>query len=292
MKRLFGRSASPIAVVVAVVAFLVTGCGSGGVGSGPPAPASLTAAPTTTPPDATATTQPTPTKTLMALHDDALAAGRYVATPFTPPNMLGLCMHPTTTTWTLPLPPQPGCTESAADDSIRFTFTVPDGWSSCCDNAAIFPTTGTTAPGGQSIHLLRGGWLYSDPCHALPPPDIQVGTTVAEFVSALADHPAWEATTPVDATLGGYSGKYMDLQLPSDISKCTSANREGQLDIAGGFWPWEPGFRAQGPSHRWHVWALDVDGVRVVIQTGDFAGTSAHDRAELKAIVDSIRIEH
>jgi hypothetical protein len=127
MKRLFGRSASPIAVVVAVVAFLVTGCGSGGgVGSGPPASASLAPTPTTSPPDATATTQPTPTATLMALHDDALAAGRYVATPFTPPNM----------------------------------------------------------------------------------------------------------------------------------------------------------------------WAFDVDGVLVVIQTGDFAGTSAHDRVELKAIVDSIRIEH
>lgn len=264
-------SASRAATMV-VAAFLAIGCATGqGVASGTLASASPAAVPTTSPPDATATAQPTPTATLMALHDGALAAGRYVATPFTPPNMWGLCM----------VPPQPGCTESAADDSIRFTFTVPDGWSSRFGNA-IFPTTGTTAPGGQSIHLLRGGWLYSDPCHASLPPDIQVGPTVAKFVSALADHPAWEATIPVEASLGGYSGKYMDLQLPSDVSVCSFAQ----------FLPWEPAYYAQGPSHRWHVWALDVDGVRVVIQTGDFAGTSAHDRAELKVIVDSIRIEH
>jgi hypothetical protein len=52
-----------------------------------------------------------------------------------------------------------------------------------------------------------------------------------------------------------------------------------------------PAIYAQGPSHRWHLWILDVDGIRVVVQTADFAGTSAGDRAELQAIVDSIQIE-
>ena len=48
---------------------------------------------------------------------------------------------------------------------------------------------------------------------------------------------------------------------------------------------------AQGPSHRWHLWILDVDDVRVVVQAMDYAGTSPQRRAELQAIVDSIRIE-
>ena len=39
------------------------------------------------------------------------------------------------------------------------------------------------------------------------------------------------------------------------------------------------------------MWVLDVDGVRVVIQSDDYAGTSAAHRAELQAIVNSIRIE-
>ena len=48
---------------------------------------------------------------------------------------------------------------------------------------------------------------------------------------------------------------------------------------------------AQGPSQGWHLWILDVDGIRVVVQTNDYAGTSAENRAELQAIVDSIQIE-
>ena len=57
------------------------------------------------------------------------------------------------------------------------------------------------------------------------------------------------------------------------------------------YFPWAPAFYAQGPNHRWHIWSLDVDGVRVVIQSGDFAGTLPEDLAEMHAIIDSIRIE-
>ena len=87
-------------------------------------------------------------------------------------------------------------------------------------------------------------------------------------------------TTPVDITLGGYLGKYLDLQLPADIAKCPS-----------GYYPWAPAFYAQGPNHRWHVWSLDVDGVRVVIQSGDFPGTLPEDLAEMHAIIESIQIQ-
>ena len=80
-------------------------------------------------------------------------------------------------------------------------------------------------------------------------------------------------------TLGGYSGKYMDLQIPADITACTD-----------GYYPWEPGIYAQGPSERWHLWVLDVNGIRVVILTIDYAGTSAADRTALEAMVNSIQI--
>ena len=129
--------------------------------------------------------------------------------------------------------------------------------------------------------ILRGGGLYSDPCHSTPPPDIAVGPTVDDFANAIAAHPLLDATTPVDIKLAGYSGKYIDLQLPADVKTCTN----------GEFFPFEPGLYAQGPSHRWHLWILDVHGVRVVVQSMDFADTSAQRRAELQAIVDSIKIE-
>jgi hypothetical protein len=109
---------------------------------------------------------------------------------------------------------------------------------------------------------------------------VEVGPSVDEFASAIADHPLLEATDPVAATLGGYSGKYIDLQLPMDLTGCATS-----------YYPWEPGIYAQGPGHRWHLWILDVDGVRVVVQATDYAGTSAENRAEIAAIVQSIQIE-
>jgi hypothetical protein len=125
-----------------------------------------------------------------------------------------------------------------------------------------------------------GGWLYNDPCRNDEAfPDVPVGQTVDDFATALADNPLLEVTTPVDVTLGGYSGKYLDLQVPAYISECEV------------YRPWEPGLFAQGPGHRWHLWILDVDGVRVVVESMDYEGTSAEVQAELEAIVDSIQIE-
>ena len=176
---------------------------------------------------------------------------------------------------------QPGCTESADDDSVRITFTVPDGWALAEDVAVTKPSASTEAPRGMSLHFLRGGWLYSDPCFTVDgPPDVKVGPSADDFAEALAAHPLLDATTPAETTLGGYSGKYVDLQLPADIAKCPF-----------GYYPWAPAFYAQGPNHRWHVWSLDVDGVRVVIQSGDFPGTLAQDIAEMHAIIESIQIE-
>ena len=210
------------------------------------------------------TETPTPTASPAAFHEGSLAAGTYVMTPFAGTTAMGVCV-----------PEAPACSESPADDPIRVTLTVPDGY------------TGPRGPliwgpdGDTGLVILRGGGLYSDPCHTTPPPDIAVGPSVDDFANAIADHPVLDATAPVDVTLAGYSGKYMDLQLPADVSGCPDE----------AFWPFEPGIYAQGSSHRWHLWILDVDGVRVVIQSMDYASTSAEQQAELQAIVNSIQID-
>jgi hypothetical protein len=111
-------------------------------------------------------------------------------------------------------------------------------------------------------------------------PDIRVGPTANDFADALAAHPLLEVTTPVPVTLGGYSGKYIDLQVPSNIADCTF-----------GYHPWAPAYYAPGPNHQWHIWSLNVDGVRVVILSEDFAGTSVQDLAEMRAIIESIQID-
>jgi hypothetical protein len=173
---------------------------------------------------------------------------------------------------------QPGCVPSPAHDGTRVTITVPDGWEGIMSTIWL-AEKGNGAPDGAGLLVGRGAWLLTDPCtkaeHAIPP-DIKVGPSVDDFANAIADHPLLDATDPVDVNLAGYSGKYLDLQVPADISMC------------GVYRPWDPGIFAQGPSHQWHLWILDVDGLRFVVQSTDYAGTSAEHRTELGAIVDSI----
>jgi hypothetical protein len=222
------------------------------------------------------TSSPTPVPTTSAApvplpSAGALAPGTYAMTPFARPDSAEACITP----------PQRGCSETAADDSIRVTFAVSDGWEPDPLHIGIWLAGKNNAPpDGAALFFERGGWLYTDPCHTSPPPTIQVGPTVDDFANALANHPSLNTTKPVAVTLGAYAGKYMDVQIPSDISACTD-----------NYWPWEPGIYAQGPSQRWHLWILDVNGIRVVILTTDYAGTSANDRTALQAIVNSIQIQ-
>lgn len=171
------------------------------------------------------------------------------------------------------------CCDAPDTAPILITFTVPEGWAGLADGSTIWLGDGGAAPpGGASIAFQSGAGLANDPC-AEAGADIPVGSSADDFVRALGDHPLLEVTTPVDVTLGGYSGTYMDLQVPADLAECQY------------FRPWDPGFYAQGPGQRWHLWILDVDGMRVVVNSADYAETSPQHQDELQAIVDSIQIE-
>jgi hypothetical protein len=204
------------------------------------------------------------------LREGTLQAGTYTVAPFAPSATWGMCMDP----------PQDGCRETILDDTIAFTFTVPDGWAGAPFEGLWLAGDHNSPPGGAGLSFGRGGWLYSDPCSATPPPDIGVDVTVEAFANALSNHPSLDVSTPIDITLDGYAGKYLELQVPSDIATCSD-----------GYYPWEPGLYAQGPDQRWHVWIVDVGGVRVVVTSYDYPGTSPEHQAELGAIVDSIRID-
>jgi hypothetical protein len=194
-----------------------------------------------------------------------LAAGTYATTPFVKAGN-DACFSP----------PQPECIDTTDDDDVRITLTVPAGWSGSSDGVSA-----TGAPAGETAVLLfvRGASLYEDPCENEGTPNIPVGPTVADFADAVATHPRLEVTEPVDVTLAGFSGTYLELQVPEDLTAC---------DI---YRPWEPWYYAQAPGERWRLWILDVDGVRVVLQGIDHPGTSAQHRSELEAIVDSIRFD-
>ena len=260
------------AAITLVAVLAITGCTTGQPsrgGSVSPSVASPTlAVPTLSPTPTTSPPSPAASPAEAWIHDGPLAAGTY-RMPLWDTN----CSER-----------QPGCSPSPAHDAMRIMFTVPDGWAGFTGalSSIVLADKGNDAGVGAGLLFGRGAWLVSDPCtkanHFIPP-DVAVGPSVDDFAIALADHPLLDVTDPVDVTLAGYSGKYVDLQVPADISKCEV------------YRPFDPGLFAQGPGHRWHLWILDVDGLRFVVQSTDYAGTSAKHRSELQAIVDSIKIE-
>ena len=134
-----------------------------------------------------------------------------------------------------------GTVMASVYDSISVTFTVPEGWQGF-EGSCVLPVTGTTAPDGMGICFQEVvGGLYSDPCDPAAQADIPIGPSVDDLATALTEQTAYEATDPTDVTLGGYSGKRLDLQLPTDVASC------------GEFYPWNGSVYAQGPDNRWHI---------------------------------------
>ena len=201
--------------------------------------------------DSSPTPSPSPTPTPQPLGDAPLNPGPVIATGF------------------------------GASESVTFRFNVPDGWVGF-SGVGVLPVTGTEAPDGMGIVFgeVNAG-LFSDPCRwAAGEPEIPVGPTVDDLANAFVAQTAYEASAPVEVSLGGYSGQRVDLQLPSDVESCDN----------GEFYPWVGSIYAQGPDNRWSVWILDVEGDRIIALASYFPGTSAEDRAEQQAIIDSIRL--
>jgi hypothetical protein len=176
---------------------------------------------------------------------------------------------------------RPCCVEDLpAYGSMTFAVQVPPSWHPFEDGYGVFADWDDPDGNEAFMGLYPGGNLHSQPCQTdeNAPADIPVGPTVDDLVTALVDHPKLDVTAPVDVTLAGYSGKYLDLTTPNDISTCAR------------YRPLDRHIYAQGPGQRWHMWILDVDGVRVVVETNDYPATSPSRLAEEQAIVQSLVI--
>jgi hypothetical protein len=175
---------------------------------------------------------------------------------------------------------RPCCTEDDPRfDSMTFAIMAPPSWGPLED---LGVTAHWDGPDGDEafVGLYPGGNLFSDPCltDEEAGADVPVGPTVDDLVTALVNHPSLDVTDPVDITIAGYSGKYLDLTIPDDISECAR------------YQPMDHHIYAQGPGQRWHIWILDVDGVRVLAEGNDYPGTPPETLAEEQAIIESLVI--
>lgn len=175
--------------------------------------------------------------------------------------------------------------------------TVPDGgWLGGPPSAIGGPRGESNGPNGVAVAFLRAQTIHSDPCHwdqdgngsAPDEGDVEVGPTVDDLAEALAGSSAYESTTPVDATLGGFSGKRLELQLAPDASGCdTFEGEQNQYFVFGGR---DGGQFAQGGANRWQVTIVDVDGTRLIGVLISYAETSGEDLTAAQAILDSVVI--
>jgi predicted amidohydrolase len=125
---------------------------------------------------------------------------------------------------------------------------------------------------------------YVDPCtdHTLVAP--RPGPGVDELAADLASMPGTVADPPVSVTIDGYRGKAVEVTVATDITTCG-------IDS---FWLWASpdGERyVNGSDETNRIFVVDVDGERLTFAGRFTPATTTADRAELEAVIASIRIE-
>jgi len=193
---------------------------------------------------------------------------------------------PTPSASVAPLPPEgalePGTYTISDPFPVDIELTLTEAWQWWTpgvgsDAAAIYQGSPDPADGRVIVFVIVDN-VYADPCdigEGLSEP--QLGPTVADLATELAGQPNSEATEPVDVTVSGYSGVYMEY---TNTGECGVLTR----------WPSEFGDRLALNGERDQVWILDVDGVRLVIDAASFSGTEEADLAEMRTIIESLTI--
>jgi hypothetical protein len=197
-----------------------------------------------------------------------------------PDPTAGVSPGPTTVAAETPIPlpdgPLAAGTYVMTSGTFRVVFDVPTGrWTKNVVPGVIWTDNSDGRIGFGEL----GVNLYADPCNwqagELDPP---VGPSVDDFANALAALPGVEATAPVDVTLAGYAGKFVEIQVSGDATGCDDGGRR----LAG-----------EGPleNGRHRYWILDVDGDRLIVNAVERTGLAVPYRNQLQQIVDSIRLD-
>jgi hypothetical protein len=164
--------------------------------------------------------------------------------------------------------------------SHRITIDVPDGYSGVEGVAVLKDSLQETGVG-----VWRVGYVFAHACEWRGAQSVALSAD--DVVTALAGQEALRPSTPTDVTVDGFAGTYMELTLPAgmDLGRCDSAR----------FALWASGSGGQrylnNPGQTELLWILDVNGAQVVIDAPLDADASAHDRAEVLQMVESIRID-
>jgi hypothetical protein len=176
-------------------------------------------------------------------------------------------------------------------------YEVPaEGWSHWI-GAAKFADDGHVGVSITTVtNLVRHG--CRDHSWADPP----VGPSVDDLATALGDLAPFRVTSPPkDVSIYGYGGKHLELTVPNLPVKGEGDDRyfagceEGTLKSWVGAVDTEPGDAFYGyhgePGRPEEFWILDVGGTRLMIEANWSPASPRKDVAEMRGVLDSIRIE-
>jgi hypothetical protein len=171
-----------------------------------------------------------------------------------------------------------------------------DGWSMWI-GAVKFAKDGHVGVSITTVtNLVRHG------CRDHSRPDPPVGPSVDDLATALADLAPFRVTAPpTDVTIYGYRGKHLELTVPDlpmegrgddrRFAECVGGQLKSWVDPLSQPYEGDAFYGYTGPGHTEEFWILDVDGSRLVIQANWSPGSPPEDMAEMRAILDSMRIE-
>ena len=181
--------------------------------------------------------------------------------------------------------------------ALRVVYEVAaEGWSQWI-GAAKFADDGHVGVSITTVmNLVRHG--CRDHSWADPP----IGPSVDDLATELADLAPFKVSSPPgDVTIDGYHGKHLELTVPDLPVKEVGDDRrftgceEGTLKSWVGFVDTGEGDAFYGyngePGRTEEFWILDVEGTRLMIEANWSPASPRKDVTEMRAVLDSIRIE-
>ncbi len=173
--------------------------------------------------------------------------------------------------------------------SLRVVFDIPaEGWSSWLGATKFGPDDGHV---GVSITTVVN--LVTDGCADHLAADPPIGPSVDDLATALSELEPFEVTTPPqDVTIYGYSGKHLEWTVPDmAFDRCDAGDVRSWIAPIDTAEPGDAYYGYTGPGYREEFWILDVEGTRLMIAAERSPGSPSGDLAELRDILDSIRLE-
>lgn len=167
----------------------------------------------------------------------------------------------------------------APEDAPWAQIDVPAGWSQ--DRRQ--PATGADLdPHLRRIELFSVALVAPDPCQgAVRDP---AGPSVAELMEAIGAQATVVPGRPRPVSIDGYSGQVLQVRVPVDVDlrQCAFDNTLVPL------WVSDQSYLTVFPGWTYRIWALDVDGHRLVVLAAHGPRTTTTELAELTHMIETL----